>query len=66
MELSQHKADGIYSKALKQLAKYDILILVDWRLETLKAAPRNVLMEIMDDKHQLTSTIMVSLLPTEE
>jgi len=66
LELSQHKADGSYSKALKQIAKYDILILDDWGLEPLKAAQRNDLMEIMDDRHQHASTIMISQLPTEE
>jgi DNA replication protein DnaC len=63
MELSQHIADGSYNKALKQPAKYDILILDYWGLEQLKAAPRNDLMEIMDDRHQLIST---SQLQTEE
>ena len=66
LELSQHKADGSYSKALKQIAKYDVLILDDWGLEPLKAAQRNDLMEIMDDRHQQASTVMVSQLPTEE
>jgi len=66
MELSQSKADGSYSKALKTIAKYDILLLDDWGLEPLKAAQRNDLMEIMDDRHQHASTIMISQLPTEE
>ncbi|WP_445426015.1 ATP-binding protein [Alishewanella sp. HL-SH06] len=65
LTFSQHKADGSHSKALKQLSKYDILILDDWGLENLKATQRNDLMEIMDDRHQLKSTIMVSQLPTE-
>jgi len=66
LELNQQKADGSYSKALKHIAKYDVLILDDWGLEPLKAAQRNDLMEIMDDRHQHASTIMVSQLPTEE
>lgn len=66
LELNQHKADGTYSKALKQLAKVDVLILDDWGLEPLKATQRNDLMEIMDDRHQQSSTVMISQLPTEE
>lgn len=66
LELIQAKADGTYSKALLSLAKIDLLILDDWGLEPLKAAQRNDLMEIMDDRHGSTSTVMISQLPTDE
>ena len=63
---SQAKADGSYSKMLQQLAKIDILILDDWGLEPLKAAQRNDLMEIMDDRNNHSSTIIISQLPTDQ
>ena len=66
LELTQHKADGTYSKALKNLAKQDILILDDWGLEPLKGPQRNDLMEIMDDRNQQGSTIIISQLPTDQ
>jgi DNA replication protein DnaC len=66
LELTQAKADGGYSKALQSLAKLDLLILDDWGLEPLKAAQRNDLMEIMDDRHGSTSTIIISQLPTDQ
>lgn len=66
LELTQAKADGSYSKALQSLAKLDLLILDDWGLEPLKAAQRNDLMEIMDDRHGSTSTIIISQLPTDQ
>lgn len=66
LELAQSKADGTYNKALQALAKIDLLILDDWGLEPLKAAQRNDLMEIMDDRHESTSTALISQLPTEE
>ncbi len=66
LELSQSKADGSYTKALQALSKLDVLILDDWGLEPLKAAQRNDLMEIMDDRHTRTSTIMISQLPTDQ
>lgn len=50
LELTQAKADGRYSKALQSLAKLDCLIIDDWGLEPLKAAQRNDMMEIMDDR----------------
>ena len=66
LELTQAKADGTYRKLLQQLAKLDLLILDDWGLEPFEAAQRNDLMEIMDDRHGLSSTIIISQLPTEE
>lgn len=66
LELNQAKADGTYSKALQTLAKNECLILDDWGLEPLKAAQRNDLMEIMDDRHGSTSTVMISQLPTDQ
>ena len=66
LELTQAKADGSYHKQLKQLAKCQLLIIDDWGLETLTPAQRNDLMEIMDDRHGYTSTLMSSQLPTDQ
>ena len=66
MELTQTKADGSYAKALQTLSRLDLLILDDWGLEPLKAAHRNDLMEIMDDRHGSTSTVIISQLPTDQ
>lgn len=66
LELTQAKADGTYSKVLQQIAKIEMLILDDWGLEPLKAAQRNDLMEIMDDRNGATSTVIISQLPTDE
>lgn len=66
MELNQAKADGSCSKALQALSKIDLLMLDDWGLEPLKAPQRNDLMEIMDDRHESTSTIIISQLPTDQ
>ncbi len=43
-----------------------MLIIDDWGLETLKPAQRNDLMEIMDDRHGDTSTVVISQLPTDQ
>jgi len=66
MALTQSKADGSYAKALQTLSKLDLLIIDDWGLEPLKAAQRNDLMEIMDDRHGSSSTLMISQLPTDQ
>ncbi len=66
LELTQAKADGTYSKVLQSLAKLNCLIIDAWGLEPLQAAQRNDLMEIMDDRHENASTIMISQLPTDQ
>jgi DNA replication protein DnaC len=66
LELTQAKADGSYHRLLQQLAKIQLLIIDDWGLEPLKTAQRNDLLEIMDDRHQSTSTLMISQLPTDQ
>ena len=66
LELTQAKADGSYRQRLKQLAKVQLLILDDWGLEPLQPAQRHDLLEIMDDRHGQTSTLMISQLPTDQ
>lgn len=66
LELTQAKADGSYHKRLTQLAKVRLLVIDDWGLEPLNQAHRNDLMEIMDDRHKHTSTLMISQLPTDQ
>ena len=66
LELTQAKADGSYSKLLKQLAKVRLLALDDWGLEPLQPAHRHDLLEILDDRHDNSSTIVISQLPTDQ
>ena len=66
LALTQAKADGSYHKQLGQLAKIPLLIIDDWGLEPLTPAQRNDLMEIMDDRHGSSSTLMISQLPTDQ
>ena len=66
LELTQAKADGTYQKSLNQLARVKLLILDDWGLEPLASAQRNDLMEIMDDRHGVQSTLVISQLPTDQ
>jgi len=66
LTLTQAKADGSYYKLLKQLAKVRLLIIDDWGLEALTDGQRNDLMEIMDDRHGHSSTVVISQLPTDQ
>lgn len=65
-EMTISHGDGSYSKRLKQLAKVNLLILDDWGLEPLSQSQRNDLLEIMDDRHNQSSTIVTSQLPVSK
>jgi len=61
-ELRIAHADGSYSKLLNQLAKMDLLILDDFGLEALQTTDRKDLLEIIEDRHKLKSTLITSQL----
>jgi DNA replication protein DnaC len=58
--------DGRFSKLILQLAKTDLLILDDWGLEKMSLGQRNDLLEIMEDRHGLKSTLITSQLPIDQ
>jgi DNA replication protein DnaC len=66
LALTQARADGSYHKLLTLLAKTQLLAIDDWGLEPLKPVHRNDLLEIMDDRHGQTSTLVISQLPTDQ
>ena len=51
---------------MASLNKFRYLIVDDWGLEPLKAAQRNDLLEIMDDRHGTLSTTLISQLPFDQ
>lgn len=61
--LLQARADGSYLQFLKKLHKTRILILDDWGLSSLGEQERQDLLEIIEDRHQVGSTIVTSQLP---
>ena len=65
-ELTQAKADGSYTKLLRQLSRTTVLILDDWGLEPLQPAHRHDLLEILDDRHDNSSTVVISQLPIDQ
>jgi DNA replication protein DnaC len=62
-ELALAHADGTYTRLLGRLAKIDVLVLDDWGLAPLKDQERRDLLEILEDRHGLRSTIITSQLP---
>lgn len=65
-ELAQARADGTYLTALRRLAKVQLLVLDDFGLEPLGAAERKGLLEILEDRYNVTATLVTSQLdPTD-
>jgi DNA replication protein DnaC len=65
-ELAIAKGDGRYPKLLSTLAKTEVLILDDWGLAQLTAEQRRDLLEILEDRHGVRSTLATSQLPIEK
>lgn len=65
-ELSIAHADGSYGKTLVQLAKKELLILDDFGMAPSLTAQQNQdLFNLIDDRHQLRSTLITSQLPVK-
>lgn len=62
-ELRIARGDGSYGKTLRQLARFDLLILDDFGLKPLSQSERHDLLEIIEDRHELHSTLLTSQLP---
>lgn len=57
------RADGSYGKLMLSYAKTHLLILDDWGLTPLTDPQRRDLLELLEDRHGLKSTIVTSQLP---
>jgi len=65
-ELNIARADGTYGKLLARIAKYAVLIVDDWGLAKLVDRERRDILEILEDRHNLTSTIISSQIPVDK
>jgi DNA replication protein DnaC len=63
--LALARGDGRHARLLKTLARVQLLILDDWGLAPLAPEQRRDLLEIMDDRHGRTATIVTSQLPVD-
>jgi DNA replication protein DnaC len=62
-ELGLARAEGTYGKALNRLARYDVLILDDFGIGTVKEHQRQDLLEVFEDRYGQRSTVVTSQLP---
>jgi DNA replication protein DnaC len=59
------KADGSYAKFMNKLAKAKLLLIDDLGLAPMSDQERRDLLEVLEDRHGLSSTIVTSQLPIE-
>jgi len=59
------KGDGRYGKLLIAYAKIDLLVFDDWGLAKLTEEQRHDLLEILEDRHGLRSTLLTSQIPVK-
>jgi len=64
-ELSIAKADGRFDKLLAGIGRTDLLVLDDWGLDKFVKEQRHDLLEILEDRHGLRSTLITSQLPVK-
>ena len=64
-DLNLARADGRYPKLMTELAKTDLLVLDDWGLAPLTDTQRRDLLEILEDRHNLKSTLVTSQMSVE-
>ncbi len=64
-ELALAHADGTYVRLLARLAKVDVLVLDDWGLAPLTDQQRRDVLELLEDRHGLRSTVVTSQLAVE-
>ena len=65
-ELALARADGSYLKALEKLARVELLVLDDWGLAVVEGQAANDVMDVVDDRAAVRSTIVASQLPVSK
>jgi DNA replication protein DnaC len=61
-ELALARADGSYARLLARLARADVLVLDDWAMAPVTDAERRDLLEVLEDRYGIRSTIVTSQL----
>lgn len=60
------RADGSYAKEIRSLTRCDLLVIDDFGLKILDTESRLSLLEIIDDRFRMHSTILVSQIPHDK
>jgi len=65
-DLALAKADGRYRRVLAAYARLDLFVIDDWGLASLTEEQSRDVLEILEDRHDLRSTLIASQLPIEK
>ena len=65
-EFSTARADGSYGKLVKACSKTDLLIIDDWGLKRLDQQQSLDLLELLEDRYNLKSTIVAAQIPADK
>lgn len=63
-EMNIARGDGSYGKLLTRFTKYALLIIDDWGLAKLNDKERRDILEILEDRNGISSTLISSQIPT--
>lgn len=64
-QLKLAKADGSYVRAMRKLQKQDLIILDDFGLQPINQQNSHILLELVEDRYNLSSMIITSQIPVE-
>ena len=65
-DLGIGRADGSYKKQLEKLSRTELLIIDDWGMSPLTDIGKRDILEIMEDRHNVRSTIISTQYPVSE
>src|SRR5699024_7016382 len=60
LSLAKLAADGSYRKLIKKYTKVNVLVLDEWLLTEISTDNASILLEIIEDRHKVSSTIFCS------
>ena len=63
-ELALAHGDGRYPKMMNQIAKASLIIIDDWGLSKITDSQQRDFLEILEDRHDIHSTIIASQIPS--
>lgn len=65
-DLRLARASGDYVRELRKLSKVDLLIVDDWAIAPVQETERQDILEVLEDRHELRSTLLAGQLPPEQ
>lgn len=64
-ELAVSRGDGSYGKMINKLARTEVLVIDDLSIAPMTDTERRDILEVVEDRHGIASTIIASQLPIE-